>query len=66
MQIRITSTPNDPIRYERRKTIHIDIACPTTKEKKALSSEKKRKSKREDMESPRRKLTKIKNIHMGI
>ena len=34
-QIRIASTHNDSFRHASRKIIHIDIACPTTKEKKA-------------------------------
>ncbi|MCW3129307.1 MAG: hypothetical protein N2V75_04305 [Methanophagales archaeon] len=62
----ITPALNDPFRHESRKIIHIEIACPTTREKKARSALGKLMSKRKDMESPRKKLTTIKKIHRSM
>jgi hypothetical protein len=42
----ITSMSNDFLRYERRKTIQMDITCPMRREKKALSPGKKSNFKR--------------------
>jgi len=66
MQSTITPALNDPFRHESRKIIQIDITCPTMKEKKARSAVEKQKSKRSDMESPRKKLTTTKNIHRSM
>lgn len=49
-----------------RKTIHIDIVCPTMKEKKNLSRGKKSKSKSNERESPQKKLTMMNNSQRSI
>ena len=64
--IKIISALNDPFRHERSKRIHINIAFPTTKEKKDLSMLWKLQLRRNEMDSPRKKLTIRTIIHRGI